>query len=377
MQRRLGSTQEIPGLGGLSYIEALKYRVNDLLAHSQNEALSNDTPTSQHLQGITPSSQSGDRRYTDSSVRPEIESEPRNDIHDTMQEASYLSLTAMAERTDRQPFPTEGLSFLTLLYAAIGVSGANPESSLEKNGALSGPLADFRRNTIHVNEAEMDHAALLSQYTELIRNAFPFATKAELVAIFDTVEQAHRNASIDTLLAESPELLFLHKVILATSILLSPDHAYKEIIATELASYAIRLLSSVFDLANDTSIVRCLTALTIYSMFTTFGGSTWHLLGLTMTRCVSSGMHTSRMSDLNSDEEEKRRRCRTFWTLYVLDTYLSSTLDRPWYCSPSRNCGRSLERLSDGDISTTWPQFIEMQHLRQSTSGCSQVSSPF
>ncbi|OAL00603.1 hypothetical protein IQ06DRAFT_316705 [Phaeosphaeriaceae sp. SRC1lsM3a] len=320
---------EIPGLGGLSYIEALKYRVNDLLAHSQNEALSNDTPTSQHLQGITPSSQSGDRRYTDSSVRPEIESEPRNDIHDTMQEASYLSLTAMAERTDRQPFPTEGLSFLTLLYAAIGVSGANPESSLEKNGALSGPLADFRRNTIHVNEAEMDHAALLSQYTELIRNAFPFATKAELVAIFDTVEQAHRNASIDTLLAESPELLFLHKVILATSILLSPDHAYKEIIATELASYAIRLLSSVFDLANDTSIVRCLTALTIYSMFTTFGGSTWHLLGLTMTRCVSSGMHTSRMSDLNSDEEEKRRRCRTFWTLYVLDTYLSSTLDRP------------------------------------------------
>lgn len=341
MQRRFGSTLEVSGLSGLSYIEALKHRVSDLLVQSQNNDLSNDTSTSQH--GTTPSIRSHGHCYTDASTGLEVTDQSRNDIHDTMQEASYLSLTAMAERTDRQPFPTEGLSFLTLLYAAIGVSGANPESSLGKNAAFSGPLAEFRRNTVQGNQAEMDHSTLVPQYIKLIQNSYPFMTKLELDSIFDTVGQAQTNATIGSLMAESPELVFLHNIVLATSILLSPDHTYKEILATELASNAVKLLPSVFDLANDVSIVRCLTAMTIYSMFTTFGGSTWHLLGLTMTRCVSSGMHTSRMSDLNSEEEEKRGRCRTFWTLYVLDTYLGSTLDRP-FC------------LSNNDVMVSPPQ---------------------
>lgn len=328
MQRRFGSTVEESGLAGLSYIEALKYRVSDLLVRSQSDHPSDGTPGSQH--GTTPSSQSHGRRNTDASVRPDVLDQPRNDLHDTMQEASYLSLTAMAERTDRQPFPTEGLSFLTLLYAAIGVSGANPESSTGKNAALSGPLAEFRRNAVHGLHAETDHTALLPPYSKLIQNSYPFITKPELDSIIEGVVQAQKNATIGSLIADQPELVFLHNIVLATSILLSPDHTYKEILATELTSNAIKLLPSVFDLANDVSIVRCLTALTIYSMFTTFGGSSWHLLGLTMTRCVSSGMHTSRMSDLNSEEEEKRKRCRTFWTLYVLDTYLSTTLDRPF-----------------------------------------------
>ncbi|KAH7400877.1 hypothetical protein DE146DRAFT_745114 [Phaeosphaeria sp. MPI-PUGE-AT-0046c] len=365
VQRRFGSTLETTGLGGLSYIEALKYRVGDLLARSQHEILPNDTPTSQQVPSVTPSTQSCPRRYTNSSIGQEISNEPRNDMHDTMQEASYLSLTAMAERTDRQPFPTEGLSFLTLLYAAIGVSGADPGSSLGKNGALSGPLADLRRNTIHLNDAEIDHMTLLVRYIESIQSSYPFMTKLELEAIFDTVGQAHRNASVNTLVAESPELIFLYKIVLATSILLSPDHAYKEIIATELASYAVKLLSSVFDLANDIYIVQCLTALTIYSMFTTFGGSTWHLLGLTMTRCVSSGMHTSRMSDLNSDDEEKRRRCRTFWTLYVLDTYLSSTLDRPCDNDVMVSPPHSKEPEKQGDLCIVVEHAQLLRSIRQ------------
>lgn len=368
MQRRFGSTVEESGLVGLSYIEALKYRVGDLLVRSQSDHPSDGTPASQH--GTTPSSQSHNRRYTETSIRPEVADQSRNDIHDTMQEASYLSLTAMAERTDRQPFPTEGLSFLTLLYAAIGVSGANPESSTGKNAALSGPLAEFRRNTLQGFQAEADHTALLPPYTKLIQNSYPFMTKLELESIMETVVQAPTSATIGSLIAEQPESVFLHNIVLATSILLSPDHTYKEILATELASNAIKLLPSVFDLANDVSIVRCLTALTVYSMFTTFGGSSWHLLGLTMTRCVSSGMHTSRMSDLNPDEEEKRRRCRTFWTLYVLDTYLSTTLDRP-FCLGDNDVMVSPPHSSameeQGDLHTVVEHAQLLRSIRQQT----------
>ena len=78
----------------------------------------------------------------------------------------------------------------------------------------------------------------------------------------------------------------------------------------------------VFDHAGELSIVRCLTALTIYSMLTAFGGSTWYLLGLAMTRSISYGMHTSRPVELSSDldGEDKTQMNRVFWTLYILDT---------------------------------------------------------
>lgn len=107
---------------------------------------------------------------------------------------------------------------------------------------------------------------------------------------------------------------------LATGLLVSPGYAYTEVIATKYAACAVDLLPRVFDHTSDLSTVQCLVALTIYSLYTALGGSTWHLLGLAMTRCVASGMHISRLSDLDSDNENKRNSCKAFWTLYKLDT---------------------------------------------------------
>jgi hypothetical protein len=319
----------------------LKERIFVLRARVQEENVSNSTPTSR--QGVTPASQDDTRHYQEPSSGSETVASPHNDLHDTMQEASYLSLAAMAERTDRQPFPTEGLSFLTLLYAAIGVSGENPVHSLEQNAALSGPLADFSKNTVHGNYMRFANATLFSQYVEVIQHSYPFMTSVELNEMFEMVIRAHQTNDTERLTAASPETIVITYVGLATAVLLSPGYTYKEPLAVDFVAHAVELLSRVFDHANDISIVRCLTALAVYSMYTTFGGSTWHLLGLTMTRCVASGMHTNRVSDPNDfDNEEKQRCCRTFWVLYVLDTYISSTLDRP-FC------------LSDNDVMVSPP----------------------
>jgi hypothetical protein len=353
MQRRLGSVIDTPGFGNLSYVEALKERIHVLRARAHEENGANGSPASR--QGVTPASQADTRRYSEPSSGTAVIENPHSDLHDTMQEASYLSLAAMAERTDRQPFPTEGLSFLTLLYAAIGVSGENPAHSLEQNAALSGSLADFRMNTVYGNHMRLANATLFSQYVEFIQRSYPFVTSVELNDMFELVMRAHESNNMERLIAESPETVVIVNTGLATAVLLSPGYAYKEVLATDFVAHAVELLSRVFDHANDISIVRCLTALTIYSMYTTFGGSTWHLLGLTMTRCVASGMHTSRISDPNSDEEEKQKNCRTFWTLYVLDTYISSTLDRP-FC------------LSDNDVMVSPP-------LTTVSDGCENLHS--
>ncbi|PSN74169.1 hypothetical protein BS50DRAFT_9486 [Corynespora cassiicola Philippines] len=271
-------------------------------------------------------------QYLPSSNHSSTNFQPRNDLQETMQEASYLSLSAMAERTDRQPFPTEGLSFMTLLRAATGISGSNPTRSVGSNASLSGPLADFRQSFFANNKdfKQLNVGGSFQRYMEYLRSSFPFISNNELKLFYENVISCHERDSLDQLSDDSPEQLLLTYIGIATGILLSPDYHYREALAAELSVESLKLMSRVFDHANDLAIVSCMTALTIYSLFTTFGGSTWHLLGLTMMRCISSGMHTTRVSNAQCDNEEKRKSYRIFWVLYILDTYVSTTLDRPF-----------------------------------------------
>ena len=218
----------------------------------------------------------------------------------------------MAERTDRQPFPAEGLPFLTLFYAAIRIPGANPKKSLECNPALYGSLADFRKNVLVSNGSQMG----------MLVDA----------PLFELVMRAQENGCMGKLVDDSPETLVSTYIGMATGILISPDYAYKKFFATQLAANAGGLLSRVFENVSNFFTISCLTALTIPTSFTIFGGSTWHLLGLTMTHCVVSNLRTPQISDTAADDNIKVKKYRTCWTLYVLNTYISGTLDRP-YCS--------------------------------------------
>jgi hypothetical protein len=322
-----------------SYIEALKRRLNVLQARVEDNNVQTNTPETSQGRG-SPAGKSPARSVNDIPGDSDTLNRSEDDLHNTMQEASYLSLSAMAERTDRQPIPTEGLSFLTFLHAAVSVPGANPSNSLGYD-APSGKFAGFQQSVLSSQIFQMNAIddALVSHYVEFIERSYPYAASTELKSFFQTVMQAHESSSLESLAEESPETLVLAYIGLATGILLSQGYAYKEVLATQLSAQALELRSRIFDHANDLSVVKCLTALTIHSLFTTFGGSTWHLLGLAMTRCIASGLHTSRGSDPTSDHEEKQR---TFWTLYILDTYISSALDRP-FC------------LNDQDITVSPP----------------------
>jgi len=250
----------------------------------------------------------------------EVLDDSQNDLHDIMQEASYLSLAAMAERTDRQPLPIKGLSNLTLLYAAIGVSGANPATSSETNTLRSGPLANFRK--VHGVQSTFHDTAFLTETVETAQYYLPFLTNIDLKEIIDVVPQEQEGNALASVATESPGTAFMAYIALAIGLLQSPAYVYKETFATEYALKAVDLVPQVFDHENDFTIVKCLTALTIYSFYTAFEGSTWHLLGLTMTRCIASGMHTSRVSDPNAEEEEKQKCYKVFLDV-IFDGQLS------------------------------------------------------
>jgi hypothetical protein len=335
---------ESPSTGGLSYIESLKGRIQALRGRVQE--VNEEATTSVNFPNTVQLGQNGFQRSGSATSTSEIGVESQNNLHDTMQEASYLSLAAMA--ADRQPFPTEGLSFLTLLHAAIDVSGANPATSSESNAIRSGPLAEFRKSMFPTDGSHpmtVDDA-FLAHCIETTPYSIPCMAGMELKAIFDTETERRDSDVVAELANASPVTAFMKYIVLAIGLSQSTGYVFKEPLATEYAASAMELIPRVFDNADEFTIVKCLTALTIYSMYTTFGGSTWHLLGFTMTRCVASGMHTSRVTDAGPDDKNKQG-CPIFWSLYTLDTQISTSLDRP-FC------------LSDGDIMVDLPHWTEL-----------------
>ncbi|KAH8726124.1 hypothetical protein GQ44DRAFT_726476 [Phaeosphaeriaceae sp. PMI808] len=261
----------------------------------------------------------------------------RTDLQDTMQEASYLSLSAMAERTDRRQQSNKGLSFITFLNAATAVSGSNPTNSLGVNLHSSSSMADFGQRwfaeSARLNRKDTDDP--FQRYCEYLQGSFPFMGNSELQEMYEDATQSHETGNVEQLATDSPEKLIITYLGIATGILLSPDYSYQEAAVTNLAGRAIKLMSRVFNDANDLVMVHCLTSLTIYSSFTSLGGSTWHLLGLALTRCIASGMHTTRIREADPDRDKKNKVRRAFGIIYMLDTYISMALDRP--CSISHD----------------------------------------
>jgi hypothetical protein len=246
--------------------------------------------------------------------------------HEMQDDVAYLSLSAMAERTDSQVLSTEGLSYLTMLYAAIGVSGSDPTLPLHANEALSGPLAELQQNKLpDVEPGSTEMCAAYRNYIDMIGCTFPYMTAVELTEL-------HNSAILgcpDNDSAQPPaEQLAVAYLGTATGLLLGAHYRYKEILATNLALRAVRLMPKILDYAGKLSSIRCLTALVIFSIYSTFGGSTWHLLGLTMTRCISAGLHTTRFSDHRSENNEQRAGSRLLWTLYILDAQVLSTKNK-------------------------------------------------
>lgn len=338
IQRRFGSTIDAADPGSGSYIAGLKNRIRVLEAQAQTHedantptnASSTDEPTVQP-HGLVPEA---DGAQPDSPVMdPSLERHrPQSDLQDAMHEVSYISLSAMAEPTDRRPFSTQGLSFSTLLFTATSISGDNPSLPEGSNTSLSGPLADLRKNmfSAYGRLDGLQSANDYQCYAERISRSFPFMSRAELDGLYEDVVKIHNSDNSGRMVNENPEKVVITYIGTALGLLWSQNYTYTEIISSELAMKAIQLMSRVLDHATDLSVIRCLTALTVYSLYTSFGGSTWHLLGLAMTRCISSGYHTTRASDPRSEDEEKRHNSRAFWALYILDTYVSTSLDRPF-----------------------------------------------
>ena len=245
----------------------------------------------------TPEASSDARRSSASTSTPVQRQTPRDDMLSTMQEASYLTLSAMAERTDKQRHNVaEGLSFRSLLSAAVKNGQVTPTTE-----SVGGQARDFKSVAEFLRTAAATTA--YEAYQQYTRGAYPYIEPAKLDSAFQSVSNAY---STDVALARTdlaPEQHVIISLGLATGILLSPGHDGHGKLVDDLVQCSLEAFGYVLEAADDLAAVHCLIALTICSLFYDKAGSTWHLLGLAMTRCVACGMHTVKDTQVESQAE--------------------------------------------------------------------------
>jgi hypothetical protein len=301
-----------------SYVESLQKRVQRL------ELAAAQAPTSSpSVHGPSPvdpgRATTVEGAAAEASVVPQTRGE---DLVTTMQVMDYLPLSAMAEPRDRQQTSQhEQYSFETFLNAAISVSGSDPAYSRNTDSAFSESIDSFYKTLI---PAGMKFSRSITdepvqRYLDICDASCPFLDRKVFMTRYAHIMESLEKAPTEAVSSLAASDLLMVDIAIASGMLVSPGHRLKESVSTALAQRAFQLVPRILSEPDNTTIVRCLIALTIFSTLSPLGGSTWHLMGLALARTMSAGMHTAGVSDCSASEREKQESGRLFWSLYILD----------------------------------------------------------
>lgn len=302
-----------------SYIEGLQKRVQRLeLAAAQAPTSS---PSGHGPSPLDPAGQAStvEGAADEGSVAAQTRGE---DLVTTMQVMDYLPLSAMAEPRDRQQTSQhEQYSFETFLNAAISVSGSDPVYSRNTGNALSGSIESFYKTLIpggmKFTRSITDEP--VQQYLDICDASCPFLDRKLFMTRYTHIMESLEKSLNEVVPSQTASDLLMVDIAIASGMLVSPGYLFKESVSTALAQRAFGLVPRILGESDNTTIVRCLIALTIFSTLSPLGGSTWHLMGLALARTMSAGMHTAGVSDCSASEKEKQESGRLFWSLYILD----------------------------------------------------------
>ena len=254
-----------------------------------------DTPASSHRDGADPAA--GDE---DSSVR------------DTMSAIGLLSNKAMAEpRAYSGDFPHK-LAVSEVVSAALAVDGHNPFVAAASPPTFvmdDCPISLTRESTIRHIERFLDWAVFLPHIDENL-----FLEQYE--GVVSQRGPAHSNA-------DTPGLpRFNTYLAIATGIMMSAEANRLSALAANLHAAVIKLLPLIFRSQEPLDALHCMVLLVVFSMFSPIGGSTWHLMGVTMTTCIALGIHKESAPYARHGKDGVYRPEWIFWSIYLLDRFV-------------------------------------------------------
>jgi hypothetical protein len=86
----------------------------------------------------------------------------------------------------------------------------------------------------------------------------------------------------------------------------------------------VNKLDIILKKGDEAEIIHCILSLIIHSLFTSTGGSSWHLIGYAMAKCITFQFHKEPQHDVAVPADQRDRRKSLFWSLYILDRFVLS-----------------------------------------------------
>ena len=248
-------------------------------------------------------------------------------LQGTMGGIGLLSRSAMAEphEQDTQRLP-RNLTFENMTMAVLGMDGPDPTKA---------SLSDIRRLGMVYEQhptLRLTRSGTVAYLERFLKDAcfmFPFLDTQCLRDQYDDIfrnsqNQCHEfieSCEDNTTKVSGPKALSLLTVYLAiaTGALLSQESSRLVSLVNSLHASAGKRLSVVLRNGDGLGIIHCILCLAMFSTYSPHGGSTWHLIGLAMTKCISLGLHKSPEPHATFSPTVSAYRWRLFWSAYSLD----------------------------------------------------------
>ncbi|RGP79810.1 hypothetical protein FLONG3_2124 [Fusarium longipes] len=307
------------------YVESLKRRVAEL---EQKVKIAETNHVSRRSFGASDAILpiNGKRRRSTEGyvpVVPMMEQVPPNGdeqstVEDTMSAIGLLSNKAMAESRANTGNEPHKLAIIESISAALAIDGRDPStasalSSHHVSMADDQPIQLTRDLTLSHIQRFIDWSVWL-----------PYIDERRLMEQYDAVIDSHDNRD------KAPLQCFNTYLAIAIGMSMSPEIGRFSALATNLHTAAAKLLPSILHSQEPLDTLHCTLLLAVFSMFNPSGGSTWHLMGFIMTNCIAAGLHKTTISQERLGEDSIYRVDWIFWSVYLIDRSLASSMGRPF-----------------------------------------------
>jgi hypothetical protein len=233
-------------------------------------------------------------------------SEEDSSVQDTMSAIGLLSNKAMAEPRVYSGDVLNKLAMPEVILAALAVDGHNPSraSSSQPAFVMEDHLISLTRHSTR---------AYISQFLKW--SAFlPYIDEDRLMEQYEAVIALEGQAARAGGLPH-----FNTYLALSIGIMMSAEATRLSTLALSLHAAAVKLLPRIFRSQEPLDALHCMLLLVVFSMFCPAGGSTWHLMGVTMTTCIAIGLHKDSVPQARLGRDSIYRAEWLFWSIYLLD----------------------------------------------------------
>lgn len=233
-----------------------------------------------------------------------------------MGEIGFLSRSAMAEPRDGANSFSQDLTIVRMVRATLGLSGTHPTQSSQNL---------YGQHMISMTDAQITLkkelvSPFISKYLEVMTPQFIYLRPATIWQYFESFFSGRKSIGLDVSDSDQNHVeAFNIYMAVSVGILLSEESGHIHGLATSLHASATNLFSKILYAGNRNDVLSCMLSFIIYSMHSAQGGSTWHLVGLAMTKAIAFGFHKEAESDHRMSNNDLINRRNIFWSLYSVD----------------------------------------------------------